>query len=112
MQGSLFAPDVVPPVAAEAAPEVAHLFDGPVLHTGPVERIGKHDWIVVIYHHDRWEKASLYYAWRAAEGGEWRHGRDWPRYDGDRSDDGLPLSLRVLWMREAEARARLLDDRT
>ena len=37
---------------------------GEVLHVGPVERIGKHDWCYLIYHDEIWDRPTGLYAWR------------------------------------------------
>ena len=112
MQASLFGTHQLPPLPGEASPKVAHLFDGPILHIGPVERIGKHDWVFVIYHNDGWGRGSYDYAWRKADSDDWHRPRDWPGYDNCRSDNGLPLSVRVLWKRAAPERAHHLGDLT
>lgn len=82
---------------------------GEVLHVGPVERIGKHDWCYLIYHDEIWDRPTGLYAWRRPSefppgDDEWRRDRDWPTYDSNHYSHGCPLSLRVLWQREAAAR--------
>ncbi len=101
-------PDIPNPYRMSPS-DVAHLFDGEILFVSDWERIGVHDWCLVIYS-SRLYGPSNYYAWRrSADVGQpvspWRHGQDFPSYDRDRSDDGLPTSLIVLWHRaEAELR--------
>lgn len=102
-------PDEEAPVAPIPFDPFVAITGGEVLHVGPVEVIGKHEWCVVIYHDAVWDRRSLFYAWRRAVDvqpnlGDWRHHRDWPSYDHNRYDGGCPLSLRVLWDREADAR--------
>ena len=100
-QLSLFSEAETPVPAIPFGPFAA-ITNGAVLHVGPAELIGKHEWCVVIYHDVTWDRRSLIYAWRRAVDvqpnlGEWRHQRDWPSYDNNRHDGGCPLSLRVLW---------------
>lgn len=88
-----------------------------VLWTSEPLAIGKNEWRIVVAHfphletieratgdHDRGGRAT-FYEWRpiAYRGspGDWRDERDWPSYDGDRSDCGTPRTLRKLWEREA-----------
>jgi hypothetical protein len=107
-QLSLFADDIGADAPLSLVP-FQRIAEGDVLHVGPPELIGKHEWCHVIYRNSSWDRVSNFYAWRRPEpsrrdGGEWRHERDWPTYDSNRQDYGCPLSLRVLWQREVEAR--------
>lgn len=114
-QLSLFADDRGADAPLSLAP-FQGLADGEVLHVGPPELIRKHEWCHVIYRNASWDRVSNFFAWRRpdpslTDGGEWRHEREWPTYDWDRQDHGCPLSLRVLWQREAAARRAFgLDD--
>lgn len=108
--GGLFG---VLPFDRDRAPQgIDHLFRGGVaLEASQPRRIGKHEWAHVIY---RRENGSLseYYIWRRADqlwpdrAAGWRHGHDWPTYDHNRSDDGLPSSLLALWESVQEVRRR------
>lgn len=74
------------------------------LFTSPEMKIGKKEWRFVVYDAEGYLgcKAFTDYEWREPAWnnlppGEWRIARDWPRYDGNDTHDGLPLTLRKLW---------------
>ena len=90
-----------------------------VLWTSPPLAIGKHEWRIVIgdFPHlltvnralgrDDTNGRATFYEWRplACHGGprDWRDEREWPTYEGHRSDCGTPRTLRKLWERERAA---------
>lgn len=88
------------------------LFWGDVLEASEPMTIGRHQWATVIW---RRGEGGVYeaYIWRPVLFGQdgnrdlgWKREEHWPTYDHNRSDHGLPMTLRQLWMRNAEARRR------
>ncbi len=78
---------------------------GDVLYRTPIWRIGKHEWRMVVYVEPRygnctsfeWRKAAhkfCGYDWPATR---WAQDVDWPRYDGNHCDGGMPKTLRKLY---------------
>jgi hypothetical protein len=109
MTALLLFPDLPP----APAPRVAHLVPGPVRHVSPPRRLGLHDWLYVIYESAHYGLVSDY-LWRRRwdgspedEWGDYARSERWPRYDSNRSDNGLPAGLRQLWEDEREARTAL-----
>jgi len=103
-------PDLPNPYRTRAS-DVAPLFDGEILFVSDWERIGTHDWCLVIYFSKRFGRPSSYYAWRRSsdvgqQTAPWHHGHAFPSYDHNRSDDGLPASLIVLWHRAEDERRK------
>ena len=84
----------------------------PVYFVAEPMRIGKHEWTVIV-HTGRFGRCTLY-LWRpfpepwdfpgAAE--RWRPHTEWPSYNGDHCDGGMPKSLRKLY----EANKVALDE--
>lgn len=98
---------------AAPPPRVAHLVAGPVKHISQPRRIGVHDWLYVIYESRSYGLVADY-LWRRRwpgspehEWGDYAPSARWPRYDSNRSDNGLPAGLRQLWEDEREARVAL-----
>ncbi len=94
-----------------SAQSVANLIMGDVYFVSDWERIGAHDWAFVIYRHQVFGWVTSCYVWRRAADhgralGAWSRDEDFPTYDKNKADGGLPRSLRVLWHRAAEARAQ------
>lgn len=96
-----------------------------VLWTSEPLVIGKHEWRIVVgdfLHLVAIDRAigrhntngrATFYEWRplAYRGNsrDWRDEREWPTYDGDRSDCGIPRTLRKLWERERTTIRALLQ---
>lgn len=102
-----------PDLPAAPPPAVAHLLSGPVRHLSAARRLGVHDWLYVIYESPSYGLVSDY-LWRRrwegspeSEWGDYARSERWPRYDNNRSDNGLPAGLRQLWEDEREARHAL-----
>ena len=78
-----------------------------VLYRSPVWHIGKHDWRMVVYIHPRWGNCTGF-EWRKPSAGRWGRDVDWPRYNGDHCDGGIPSTLRKLYKaHKAEIKAAL-----
>ena len=94
---------------------IRSVFSGDILWQSEIRKIGKHDWKITVYQRD--DGAFVGYEWRRAaewirgvvnEAGEpyvseadpwWKTEEDWPKYDHNRSDDGLPVTL-AKWYEE------------
>lgn len=70
------------------------------LYTSPPMRIGKHWWRCIVYRHPIYAACTQYQWVRAGvswTGEKWRSDRDWPRFNGNDTDLGLPRSLGKLY---------------
>lgn len=103
-QLALFDVAAAPP---SSGPEVGFLYARPVLYASPIMLIGRHEWALVIYDTEHYGTGQDY-VWRRADAvgvdAVWQRGRQWPTYDGNHQDAGMPRSLRRLWEREEPAR--------
>lgn len=79
-------------------------------------RIGRHDWRLIVFEHDRYGRCTRYeFRGPAAvhsnsDGSAWSSERKWPSWDGNHSDGGMPKTLRALFDRN-EAKVRELIPR-
>ena len=76
----------------------------PNIWESPPMRIGKHDWIVAVFEHAIYGRCTRYCfcgpkvpGWYAD--GVYLPDQDWPTYDGNHSDGGMPRTLCRLWKR-------------
>ncbi|MFZ1494626.1 MAG: hypothetical protein WAU60_14595 [Candidatus Competibacter denitrificans] len=64
-----------------------------VLHTAPVERIGRHEWTLQVYIHPCYRHGARY-RWRRVGEIVGRDAREWPTYDSNNGvTGGLPRRL-------------------
>lgn len=67
-------------------------------------RIGVHEWACVVYRHAAYGMCTDY-VWRRVDQnrGAFRRADDWPTYDGNDSDSGMPRTLRKLYAENVDA---------
>lgn len=76
----------------------------------PARTIGRHEWLCVVYRHDVYGPCTDYLWRRVSQNrGAFKRGRDWPTYDGDDCDNGMPRTLRKLYAEHATAIAAALE---
>ena len=89
----------------------------PNIWESPPMRIGKHDWIVAVFKHSIYGRCTRYcfcgpkVPYHLADG-VYCVDRDWPSYNGNGSDGGLPRTLRRLWDRHKSEIEPLLKGAT
>ena len=87
-----------------------------VIYRSAPRRIGEHEWrILVLPNPYRDQRKDGYrwvvdYEWRRPPDTYWRDARSWPRYDWNRTDSGLPKSLRKLHADTATERAEAIAE--
>jgi hypothetical protein len=86
-----------------------------VWHSEPM-RIGKHDWIIVVFNHDRYGRCTEY-CFRGPRAPSYLPettfvpaDQFWPTYNGDHCDGGMPKSLQRLYDRNKATICRLLAE--
>ena len=78
---------------------------GTILWRSPPRAIGKHEWRIVVYRLDGFDRTLIGYEWRRAAqtimghtfppDPVWRRDEEWPRYDSnDGQYGGMPRTLR------------------
>ena len=103
---------------------IRSVFSGEIFWQSGIRQIGKHDWKITIYQDDN--NVFVDYEWcRAAErikgvvtrNGEpyiseadpwWKPASQWPKYDGNKSDAGLPRTLASWYAEHKETIQRTL----
>ena len=86
--------------------------DGTIYFRSAPRRIGKHEWRMVVYqahHRIGKQRAFIGYEWRRLDNPDrWRRDEDWPRYDWNRHNSGLPKTLRKIWEEHEDERKEAL----
>ena len=88
--------------------------DGKIFYRSPPRKIGKHEWRMVVYrshYRTNGKNAFIGYEWRRLDNPDrWQRDEDWPRYDWNRHNSGLPKTLRLLHQEHEEERNKAMAE--